>query len=232
MAQDNAPEKLFVENVFESAEGGQLPYRLLSPPKIEAGKEYPLVLFLHGAGERANDFIRLQDRFPAYVIFPQCPEEQKWVETDWALKSGSGAFPETASDSMSMALSVVDQIIAENPVDADRTYVCGLSMGGYGTWFAAASKSKRFVAAIPVCGGGDPTWANRYAGVSIWATHCDADAAVPIVRSREMVAAIATEGHWPEIRFTEYPGVGHDSWTQTFANDEVFQWLFSQRRAE
>ncbi len=248
-------DEAFAKKVFTSPDGsaseetdkeanegsiGQLPYRLMAPKKIEAGKRYPLVLFLHGSGERGNDnasqlvhaakdFVRLRDQYPAFVIFPQCPLEKRWVETSWEDESGAGTFPDQPSAAMTMALAIVDEVAREHPVDSDRMYVCGLSMGGFGSWYAAATAPNRFAAAVAVCGGGDPQWADRYAGIPIWAHHGEADSTVSVHRSREMIAALANHGGVPEIRYTEYPGVGHDSWTQTFANDDVFAWLFSKR---
>lgn len=232
---------------FQAKSFDGLPYRLLVPPQADQaehpGKAYPLVLFLHGAGERGDDnerqlkhvaseFLRpdRRDKHPAYVIFPQCPAEQRWVETPWDLKSGSGQFPAEPSDPMAKVLALVDSMIAELPIDPARVYVTGLSMGGQGTWFASAQKPQRFAAMVQVCGGGDPTWATQYAGLPIWVFHGQTDPVVPVLRAREMISALATVGHHPELRLTEYPGVGHDSWTRTYAQDEVFDWLFSKSK--
>lgn len=249
IAQSKAPDPAdeFAAKVFRPARPADgsdlddLSYRLLEPKNIEPGKKYPLVLFMHGKGERgdenakqlkhaAADFIRNRDRYPAYVVFPQCPETHQWVNTDWGLADGTDTFPEEPSAPMSLALQLVDSIASKDSVDTSRMYVCGLSMGGYGTWYAASAKPQRFAAAIPVCGGGDPTWADRYTGVAIWSHHGDADTVVPVVRSRQMTSAIAMSGHAPEHRQTEYPGVGHDCWTRTFANDEIFDWIFSKSK--
>ncbi|QDT13368.1 prolyl oligopeptidase family serine peptidase [Planctomycetes bacterium K23_9] len=227
------------------ADAGVLPYRLLAPAKVEPGKKYPLVLFLHGAGERgednesqlvhgASEFAKpdRRNQYPAYVVFPQCPKEQRWVESDWDLKSGEGQFPSKPSLPMQLALGLVDQLIDEQPVDSNRCYVTGLSMGGMGTWFAAASEPKRFAAMLEVCGGGDPSWANRYQGIPIWCFHGQSDRVVPVERGREMIVALTLSGQAPEIRYVEYPGVGHNSWTQTFARDDIYDWLFAQERKQ
>ena len=227
---------------FSSSSGTDLPYRILAPEKIESGKRYPLVLFLHGAGERgsdnrkqlvhaASDFAskKRQDEFPAFVIFPQCPTEHRWVESDWTLPSGFGKFDRKPSKAMAATLELVDHLCTSLPVDLKRIYVTGLSMGGQGAWFAAAQKPHRFAAMLEVCGGGDPSWAADYAGIPIWALHGQNDGVVPISRAREMVIALTGAGHAPEIRYTEYPGVGHNSWTQTYKRDDVFSWLFSQQ---
>ncbi len=240
---NKATRLAYESRVFQSDDGKTLPYRIMPPAQIEAGKKYPIVLFLHGAGERgtdneiqlvhaASEFARTQRRqdYPAFVVFPQCPAEQRWVESPWDLPSGKGEFADEPSKAMKLTLQLMDSLVSELPVDTDRLYVCGLSMGGQGAWFAASAKPHRFAAMIEVCGGGDPDWANRYAGIPIWAFHGQDDSVVPISRGREMIAALAVVGHHPELRYCEYPGVGHDSWTRTYRRDDVFAWLFSKRK--
>ena len=244
-AAEISPEllQLFEPQRFASSDGRELPYRLMRPPEIASEQLYPLVLFLHGAGERGNDnrrqlvhaaaeFARTdrQKDYPAYVVFPQCPNNQRWVESDWGLPSGRGMFPLEPSTAMAQVLELVDSLVKELPIDPSRIYVTGLSMGGQGAWFAAAAPPKRFAAMLEVCGGGDPSWATRYDGIPIWALHGQADTVVPISRAREMVVALTEIGHTPELRYVEYSGVGHDSWTRTYARDDVFDWLFSQRK--
>ena len=224
-----------------------LPYRILLPagfdPNTSAEARFPLVLFLHGAGERGEDnaiqlvhgaaeFARPSRRSqnPAFVVFPQCPIEKRWVESPWDSASGAGEFPNEPSETMDLVLKLVDKLATQYPIDPARMYVMGLSMGGQGTWYAATAPPQRFAAMIEVCGGGDPTWADRYQGIPIWGFHGDKDTVVPVARGREMIAAIAQEGHHPELRFTEYPEVGHNSWTQTFRRDDVFEWMFSQAK--
>lgn len=219
--------------------GATLRYRLFTPDPTPAGGKPPLVLFLHGAGERGDDnaaqllhgvveFHRRQAEHPCLVLVPQCPAGRKWVEVDWGKGSGAGTFPAEPSEPLKLAVAVVDDLVAAGRADPDRLYVTGLSMGGYGTWYAAALPGSRFAAAAPVCGGGDPMWAGRYAALPIWAFHGGADRTVPAGRSREMIEAIRAAGGAP--RYTEYPGVGHDSWTRTYADDAFHAWLFAQRR--
>lgn len=216
-------------------------YRLLSPAKVEADKQYPLVLFLHGAGERGDDneaqlkhgmkdFVDRRDEYPCFVIAPQCPTGKRRVEVDWNSESGKGSFQESPSESMKLTMMAVRQLIDAGKVDPKRVYVTGLSMGGYGTWYASVAKDSPFVAAAPICGGGDPSWVERYVDYPLWIFHGDNDSAVAVERSREMVAAIKEAGGNP--KYTEYPGVGHDSWTETYANDDFFTWLFAQSSKE
>lgn len=243
----SAAHALYAKHVYASPQttdssSGKLPYRIMSPPDIKPDRVYPLVLFLHGAGERGDDnqaqlvhaaheFARSDRRTanPAFVVFPQCPKEKRWVESDWGLESGRGQHDKSPSETMQLALELVDQLSIDYPIDFKRRYVVGLSMGGQGAWFAAAN-SDRFAAMLEVCGGGDPEFAKQYAGKPIWAFHGQADNVVPVERGREMITALTKAGHAPELRYVEYPEVRHDSWTRTFARDDVYDWLFNQRQ--
>ena len=221
--------------------GATLRYRLFSAKPDDSGAKPPLVLFLHGAGERGDDnaaqlqhgvaeFYKRQATHPCMVLAPQCPAESMWVQVDWSAPKGAGSFPSTHEQPLVLTLKVVDGLIASGQVDPDRIYVTGLSMGGFGSWYAAAMPGSRFAAVAPVCGGGDPDWANRYVGMPVWAFHGGEDRLVPASRSREMIEAIRAAGGEP--KYTEYPAVGHDSWTQTYADDVFYNWLFAQRRRD
>ena len=219
-----------------------LPYRLFKVQSPEPGKSYPLILFLHGSGERGDDNTAQltanagatvwatpehQAANPAYVIAPQCPLNQQWVDTDWALGSYSTATV-PVSDELTTALEIADAVAEEFPVDPQRLYITGLSMGGYGTWDAIIRNPMRFAAAIPICGAGDPSQAVAIAELPIWTAHGDADSVVPVSGTRDMVAALTDLGS--TIQYSEYPGVNHDSWSQTYANEAIISWLFEQQR--
>ena len=239
-AASEAWQDRFTRAEFQSG-GATLRYRLLEPAPAADGSRPALVLFLHGAGERGDDnaaqlkhgaveFQRRQAEHPCLVLVPQCPAGQKWVEVDWSGRAGTGTFPARPSEPLKLALEVLDGLIAAGKVDPHRVYVTGLSMGGYGTWYAAGMLGSRFAAAAPICGGGDPEWAKRYVGLPTWAFHGADDKAVPVDRSREMIEAIKAAGGEP--KYTEYPLVGHDSWTRTYADDAFHAWLFAQRRTD
>lgn len=233
------PEKLFEPREFVGTNGETLKYRLLKPSPYNADREYPLVIFLHGAGERGSDNkaqlkhgmaefckAKWRDKYPCYVLAPQCPEGEKWSDVDWSAPSSE--LPAKPSKSMELVFELADTMVKDSAVNDNRVYITGLSMGGYGTWDALARRPSFFAAAIPICGGGDPKTAARFAHVPIWCFHGDADQAVPVKRSREMIEALKAAGGSP--KYTEYPGVGHDSWTRTYADPEVIEWLFSQIR--
>jgi len=240
--KEKVSDATFVAKSFRSeADGSELLYRLYVPEGVEG--KLPLVLFLHGAGERGDDNrsqlkhgIRelvaepMAERFPAIIVAPQCPAGEKWVEVDWSKKESPTIFPDSLSEPMRSVFQVIDGLVNDGLVDTSRMYVTGLSMGGYGSWYAAGLDPNRFAAMLAVCGGGDTRWADRYDGVALWAVHGDADSAVPVTRSRDTIAAIAQAGHSGELRYTELPGVGHDSWTATYADPDTWRWLFKQRR--
>ncbi len=216
----------------------EFPYRLLKPQSIEPGKKYPVVLFLHGAGERGSDnrvqlsylpewmaAPEMRQKYPCFLIAPQCPEGKKWVEIDWSSKD-SAPLAEI-SRPLGAVVGMLDELIKTEPVDIRRIYLTGLSMGGYGSWDLGERMPERFAAVAPVCGGGDEAHADRLKKVPLWAWHGDADGAVPVERSRQMIAAIKAAGGDP--KYTELKGVGHNSWTPAYTDPNgVVPWMFEQ----
>jgi len=234
-------EELYEARVYQNDKGEKLNYRLMTPAgySAKAGAKYPLVLFLHGAGERGDDNQKTlvhatgdfasavnRTKYPCFVLVPQCPEEKKWVEVDWT--KDSHTIPAEESISLKLTRDVMASLQKEFRIDDRRLYVTGLSMGGYGTWDMIARTPKVFAAAAPVCGGADEATGDRVIHVPIWAFHGDQDKAVKPERSRRMIAAIEKAGGKP--KYTEYPGVGHDSWKQTYADPKFMEWLFAQQR--
>jgi len=218
-------------------------YRLLRPDAGDGagptGRQ-PLVLFLHGAGERGHDNARqlkylptwlaepaARRRHPCFVVVPQCRMDERWVDVSWA-DVKSTPQPDAPTVDLAAAVAALDDVVAREQVDPDRIYLTGLSMGGYGTWDLAARTPDRFAAILPICGGGDDRTAARIASLPIWCFHGDDDRAVPVQRSRTMIAALRAAGGRPI--YSELPGVGHDSWTPAYRDSFVLDWLFSQRR--
>jgi predicted peptidase len=238
-AEETDHRDRFSAAVYADPAGYKLPYRMLAPAKRAQGQRYPLVIFLHGAGERGtdnkkqlvhgmNDFAsdEIMAKYPAFVVAPQCPEEKRWVEVDWT--SDSHAMPEQPSEPLTAVLGLIDELTRSQPIDTKRIYITGLSMGGYGVWDAIQRRPDLFAAAVPICGGGDPILAKQIQFVELWVFHGDADDVVKVGRSRQMVEALKDVG--TEVKYTEYKGVGHDSWTETYKNPELYEWLFAQRK--
>ena len=236
------PAKLFEPREFAGEGGNVLKYRLLKPLGYNPNKIYPLVIFLHGAGERGDDnaaqlmhgmseFCKQarREKNPCYVIAPQCPTGEKWADIDWSAE-GAVKMPAQASSSLKLTLAVVDAMLEDAPIDKNRIYITGLSMGGYGTWDAIARRPAFFAAAVPICGGGDPATAEKIKHIAVSCFHGDDDKAVAVEKSRIIIKAIKEAGGSP--LYTEYPGVGHDSWTQTYSSDAMQDWLFAQRRTQ
>lgn len=229
----------FEKRPFKNADGRTLLYRILKPARVEAGKKYPLVLFLHGAGERGDDNTKplihgvktfataeFLEKYPCYVVVPQCPENTKWADIDWTVEKV--IFPEKESETATLVMQCLDGLEKEFPIDADREYVTGLSMGGFGTWDAIVRHPQRFAAAVPVCAGVNLSKAPAIAHLPIWAYHGAKDQVVKVERSREIVAALKAAGGQP--KYTEYPDVGHDSWNGAYKDRDMYEWLFTQRR--
>ncbi len=217
-----------------------LNYRIYVPQNLKPDEKVPLILFLHGAGERGNDNIRqLHHGAPALlayiqkkdihaiIIVPQCPTGMQWVNVPWG--GDAHTMPETPSAPLQAVIALLTQSLAELPVDLSRVYVTGISMGGFGTWDLLQRKPELFAAGIPICGGGDTAQADKLKNTPIWIFHGDQDTSVKTQRSRDMAEAIKKSGGLL-IQYTEYPGVPHNSWTRTYANDEVLDWLFAQKK--
>lgn len=213
-------------------------YLLLKPETMEEGKRYPLVLFLHGAGERGDDNrVQLKHfpehfrdpeyrkRFPCFLLAPQCRTDQRWANYYW---DGSVEPPaDSLSDQMKAALLAFQETLDEFPIDRERLYLTGLSMGGYGSWELGMNRPDWFAAIAPICGGADETTAHRLASTPLWVYHGTADYAVSVHRSRDMMTALHRAGGLP--RYTEIPGHGHDSWVPAYQRDGVLNWMFAQR---
>jgi lysophospholipase L1-like esterase/dienelactone hydrolase len=226
---------------FDGADGTKLGYRLLSPKNYDKAQKYPLVVFLHGAGERGDDnaaqlrhgaplFAKpeVRDKYPCFVFAPQCPNEQTWS----AVKGWTDpvSYSEEPKPATKLALGAIDSLMKEFSIDPDRVYVTGLSMGGFGTWDLISREPNRWAAAAPICGGGDPARIGVAKGIALWAFHGMKDPTVPVVRSQEMVAALKAAGGQP--LYSEYPYVSHDSWSTAYGEPMLLPWMFAQRRGQ
>lgn len=232
-----------------SNEGFTLPYRVMYPEGYDASKQYPLVVFLHGAGERGDDnekqlthgrdfFIKYnhdKTQFPAIVIAPQCPATSYWANVLREEKAGGGlnftfGLTDEPTPAMKAAMALVDFWLASGKVDNRQIYIGGLSMGGMGTLEMLWRKPSVFAAAFPVCGGTDLNRLNRYnkMDMGVWLFHGDADVVVPVKYSRDIYDALKTADF--DVRYTEYPGVNHNSWDNVFQESVLMPWLFGHRK--
>jgi predicted peptidase len=210
----------------------ELDYLLFLPEGYDAKgeKRWPLILFLHGAGERGTNIWKVATHgppkiagkspgFPFIVVSPQCPEGETW--SDHAI------------------LALLDEILRTHAVDPKKVYLTGLSMGGYGTWSLGMKYPERFAAIAPVCGGGEPihihlasrTKERALTGLGVWAFHGAKDPVVPVVESERMIAALKKAGV-KDVKLTIYPKAKHDSWTETYKNQALYDWFLEHERSE
>lgn len=230
--------------VFTGKAGAELQYRVLFPHDYEKGGDFPLVLFLHGAGEKGSDNLKQlthgskmftnpvnMEKFPAVVVFPQCPSELYWAFD----KSPAGGldpatFPEEypIPEILSMVKELANHFIATEKIDADRVYIMGISMGGMGTFDLVCRYPGMFAAAIPICGGVNPERLRSAAGVKFRIFHGDEDNVVSVENSR--MAYTALKNYGADVEYIEFAGVGHSSWNPAFNYPGFMEWLFSQSR--
>ncbi|MBR5626421.1 MAG: dienelactone hydrolase family protein [Thermoguttaceae bacterium] len=189
--------------------------------KTDAG--FPLLLFLHGAGERGDNPDLVKVHGPAMLL--DNPEKAK----DWPFLTVSPQCPENALWSPEQLHQLVENLCEKYPIDRDRIYVTGLSMGGFATWAILAKYPDWIAAAAPICGGGKLDTASKMVNVPVWAFHGEADPLVPVRVTRDMVQAIQDAGG-QKVKATYYPGVGHNSWVQAYNTPELYQWLLEQKR--
>jgi predicted peptidase len=215
---------------FKKTLNAQLNYLLFLPKDYAAKsqKRWPLMLFLHGAGERGSDIWKVTTHgppkivaqradFPCILVSPQCPDEEIW--------------------SNDVLLGLLDYITRTYAVDTHRVYLTGLSMGGYGTWSLGLAHPDRFAAIVPICGGGDlitvllarKDKAQALKTLGVWAFHGSKDPVVPTEESQRMVDLLKKVGA-SDVKLTVYPEAGHDSWTETYNNPDLYNWLLSHRR--
>lgn len=217
-AQSGTQSAMQLEKEITTTLGGD--YLLYLPEGYEESTdEWPLLLFLHGAGERGDDLEMVKRHgppklieegkdFPFIVVSPQCPKNQGW-DTEFLS-------------------TLLDEVLASHRVDESRVYLTGISMGGYGTWALGIEQPERFAAVAPICGGGAAYNACALKDTPVWVFHGALDFVVPIEESIQMVAALKRCD--ANVEFTVYPMAGHDSWTETYDNPALYEWMLSHRK--
>lgn len=235
---------LFKKQVYQNENGSTLPYRILYPENYDKNQTYPLLLFLHGAGERGDDneaqlvhgaklFVDAENRkkYPAIVVFPQCPKADYWARVDRSEDRKVWHYPfyDEPTQALGNVIQLLEKLFKEEAIDENRVYISGLSMGGMGTFELLANRPDLFAAAAPICGGGNLTLAERYAhNTDFWIFHGDADVVVPVELSRNMNNRLQNLG--ANVKYSEYEGVNHNSWDNAFAEPDYLKWLFSKHK--
>ena len=226
-----------------------IPYRILFPKNFSPNKEYPLLVFLHGAGERGNDndyqlyhgsnyFLNYEFRnaFPSIIVFPQCPKNSYWANIKGIpnpkYPTQKNSFSNNLPNNQQLLIleSLMSYLEKNYKINSNKRYIAGLSMGGMGAFELIARNPNYFAAGIAVCGGANPKWAKFFKNTPVWIFHGMRDNVVPPELSINMFDAIKI--HNPESKLTLYENVGHNSWDQALKEADIMSWLFSHEKEE
>ncbi len=231
----------YSKETFTDSAGTVLPYRMLKPENIKPGEKYPLVVFLHGAGERGDDNESQlfhgasvfsnpvnMEQFPAFVIFPQCPAGSSWARYDKKSSFSDNAVTAPESANEKAVLSLVAKLVDEFPVDTCRLYITGLSMGAMGTFDIVCRHPDMFAAAVPICGAVNPTRLAAAKNVKFRIYHGANDDTVPTIWSRKAYRALRDAG--ADVEYIEFAGTPHDSWNPAFNLTDYLPWMFTQKK--
>ncbi|MFN4253957.1 MAG: glucoamylase family protein [Saprospiraceae bacterium] len=250
------PPGFFRREMYVDAAGHELPYQLMPPQAVggrrrmadgksssveDSVRRQPLVVFLHGSGERGHQnheqmrngvfaFCEKENlkRHACWLLVPQCPENDRWASATRE-PDKTHFYPDSMAVPGKMVIELVEKLLRENPaIDPDRVYLTGLSMGGFGTFDLLMRRPDLFAAAVPVCGGGDPAFADRIKHIPMWIFHGRLDPVVSSKYSEQMYDALKKAG--AKVRYTEFSTLYHDIWNQVYYNPEMMKWLFAQRR--
>lgn len=230
-------------HTFTDADDASMPYRMLAPANVDEGVRYPLVVFLHGAGERGDDNEKQlthgasvfsnpanADRYPAFVIFPQC-KEKSWT-ADKADPRGfmSGAPVPAESETEKTLMRLIGDVVAANPIDPSRIYIVGISMGGIAAYDIVCRHPNVFAAAVPICGAVNPERLADAKDVKFMIFHGEDDEEVPSICSREAYKALSAAG--AQVDYVEFAGIGHECWSSAFNYPTLLPWLFAQTKSQ
>jgi predicted peptidase len=233
----NRDDVLFRKLAYTDKKGTKMPYRLYVPPGYDSQKKYPLILWLHGANGRGTDnllqisggnelgthlwtMVENQAQFPAFVLAPQCPNDRFWSEPEL----------NQVSPQLQMALDILAVVEKDFPIDTDRVYLAGQSMGGLGVWSLLQMFPERWAAALVLCAYDNFTNVRGFLHVPVWVFQGDADLTVPVDLVRTMIKDLKKAGS--QVQYSEYHKVGHEVWVQAFAEPELVGWVAAKKRGQ
>lgn len=233
----NLIDRDYLKLTYQDKEYGKLNYRLLRPDTVEAMGSYPLVVFLHGSGERGDDNTSQlvhggsvfsdpvnKEKYPAYVVFPQCPEGRMWAATESpsSFMPGAGEYPETVEEHLVMEL--IDKLKADYRIDPKRIYIAGISMGGIGAYDLVCRHPEVFAGATVMCGAVDPDRLQKVGDIDFTIYHGAADPLIPVICGREAYLQLRKQG--TPVTYIEFAGIGHECWTPAFNHPLFLARLF------
>lgn len=235
-----SPNAEYARYTYEDSLHNRMPYRMLSPEDIKEGEKYPLVIFLHGSGERGDDNetqltngasifanpVNLR-RYPAYVVFPQCRDRSWTTKVEPKIfMPGAQVPPESLAERQVMG--IIDNVIKDHPIDTSRIYILGISMGGIAVYDLAYRYPERFAAAVPICGAVNPDRLKNTSDISFLIFHGAQDEEVPVLCSRKAYMMLDSIG--AKVDYVEFAGEGHECWTSAFNYPTLLPWLFAQTK--
>lgn len=231
----------YVPEMFELRGYGQLPYNIYFPKDYDGHKEYPIIFFFHGAGERGiNNKAQLkhiapilaneetQKKYPSILVFPQCPVNDYWASVDRSNNEWNFSNDDRPTAAGLKAEKLLDQIIETYTVDKNRVYISGLSMGGFGTYSILTRMPEKVAAAIAICGGVNVDNATQFKNIPLQIFHGAQDEVVPISQSKNLAKKL--EALKAPFKYTEYPDLGHEIWNKVYEDPSTLEWLFSQTK--
>ena len=230
---------VFLKKIYESENGGSIPYQFLIPENFDEDHQYPLLVFLHGAGELGHDnssqlvnfptnFLNEPNRlgYPSFIIAPQCPSADTWVS--FPNYPNNTQTTQNPTNATRLTIELIEKLLLEYQIDKHRIYVIGLSLGGEGTFDIVSRRPDLFAAAVPICGTADVEKASSMKDVPFWVFHGERDDINPVKYSRMIVQALGDEGASP--KYTEYEGAGHNIWIRAYNEPDLMPWLFSKQK--
>lgn len=231
------PKGDFVSDIFVSSKNDSLPYQLIPPTNFDSTKNYPIILWLHGKGERGNDNKRqiatiekwifdslANENRQAYLLAPQCSSNRTWSNYDKLEQQIT--FEKDTPLIQNSIIELLSQVQLNYPIDSTRIYIMGISMGGFGVFDMITRFPNRFAASIPICGGADPKKVKELKETPIWAFHGEKDNIVDKRHTIHTMNLLQDENHL----LNTYPNIGHDVWKKAFKEPELLHWLFAQKR--
>ncbi|MDZ4290058.1 MAG: prolyl oligopeptidase family serine peptidase [Prosthecobacter sp.] len=221
----------YAQRVFKGAGGGEFKYGWLAPAQPKAGEKYPLVICLHGSGGnvRASAVLArpdMREKYPSFIVVGECERPFVWAFTDVL---GRRKMPANPPEKLPVVIEAVRELLKTEAIDPNRVYIIGQSLGGAGSWGATARYPELFAGAVPICGFWKVEDAPKMATVPVWAFHGADDPTVPVKFSRDLTAGVTKAGGM--AKYTEYHGVGHDSWTKACDEPGLWEWLFAQKKS-